>query len=89
MILRGAALTLIGVATAAQANVDEARLEQLVAIICENGGSMETSEAAQILPAQGVTMEETQGIVAVLEERGQVAPTAGIATLKLTDAACR
>ncbi|MEO0668596.1 MAG: hypothetical protein AAFZ99_11855 [Pseudomonadota bacterium] len=89
MILRSIALALTSAATAAQANVDEARVAQLVAIICENGGSMETSEAAHILPAQGYTMEETQGIVAILEDRGQVVPTAGIATLKLTDAACQ
>ena len=89
MIRRAAALPLLCAASVAQANVSDARVKQLVAIICQNGGAMETSEAAQILPSQGFTMEETQAIVGVLEQRGQVVPTAGIATLKLTDAACR
>ncbi|MEO0766681.1 MAG: hypothetical protein AAFY75_11750 [Pseudomonadota bacterium] len=79
----------VAFAPLARAQVDEARLQQLVAIICDNGGAMETSDAAQILPAQGFTMSETQGIVAVLEDRGQVVPTAGMATLKLAPEACQ
>ena len=73
----------------AKGKVDETRLDLLVSIICGNGGAMETSQAAQILPSQGFSMEETQGIVAELEKRGKVVPTAGIATLQLTDQACQ
>ena len=73
----------------ANAKVDEARLEKLVSIICENGGSMETSQAAQILPAQGFTMEETQGIVAELEKRKLVRNSNDMSTLRLKRSACR
>ena len=72
----------------AKGKVDEKRLSLLVSIVCENGGKMHTSDAARVLPAQGFTMEETQSLVAELENRGQVVPTAGIATLQLTAAAC-
>ena len=91
MIRLGFALAIFAlpVATVAQGKVDEARVAQLVALICENGGSMHTQDAATILPKQGFTMEETQGIVAELERRKQVVPTAGMAVLQLTDAACR
>ena len=74
---------------AAEAQVDETRLALLVSIICDNGGQMETEEAATVLPKHGFDMSETQDIVAVLERRGQVVPTQGIATLKLTPDACR
>ena len=82
-------LALMPVATLAQGKVDEARLEKLVAIICANGGSMHTSKAAEVLPAQGFSMAETQAIVAELEKRNQVEPTAGMATLTLTKQACQ
>ncbi|MEO0380308.1 MAG: hypothetical protein AAF252_08545 [Pseudomonadota bacterium] len=89
MILRGATLSVVCLTGAAHAQVDEARIEQLVSIICKNGGSMETSEAAKLLPQNGFTMKETQGIVSVLEQRGQVVPTAGMSTLKLNAVACQ
>ena len=75
--------------TLSSAGVDEARLQELVGIICDNGGSMHTSEAAQVLPASGFAMDETQAIVAELERRKLVAKTQGIAVLKLKNKACR
>ena len=82
-------LAMMPMAALAQGKVDEARLELLVSIICDNGGSMHTSKAAEVLPAQGFTMTETQGIVAELENRDQLVPTEGIATLSLKKRACR
>jgi len=85
--LAALAATLCTVAPAFAA--DHTRLDLLISLICENGGSMETSQAAQILPAHGFTMEETQALVATLEQRGQVVQTPGIATLKLTPETCQ
>ena len=89
MILRGVAATVCCLAGAAHAQVSETRVHQLVALICENGGSMETSEAARILPQEGFSMKETQGSVAFLEQRVHVIPTTGMGTLKLSATACQ
>ena len=70
------------------AGVKKDRVDLLVSLICKNGGSMETSKAAEILPKHGFTMQETQSFVAELEKRGQVQATAGMATLKLKKSAC-
>ncbi|MEM6760522.1 MAG: hypothetical protein AAF601_13685 [Pseudomonadota bacterium] len=71
------------------AKVAEDRVALLVKLICDNGGAMETSDAATLLPPHGFTMDETQAIVAELEKRDQVVPTAGISTLQLTKSACQ
>ena len=84
-----AALVLTGSLATPTYAADHTRLDLLISLICENGGSMETSQAAQILPAHGFTMEETQALVATLEQRGQVVQTPGIATLKLTPETCQ
>ncbi|MEL7092231.1 MAG: hypothetical protein AAFN94_10905 [Pseudomonadota bacterium] len=90
MIARTAVITALCVtALPAAARVADDRVDLLVSLICDNGGAMETSDAAKILPPHGYTMDETQAIVAELEKRGQVVPTAGIATLQLTESACK
>ena len=88
MIRLAFCLAALPLAALAQGKVDEARVTLLVSLICDSGGSMHTEDAATILPQQGFTMEETQGIVAELERLKQVVPTAGMAVLQLTDDAC-
>ena len=77
------------VSPAMAAGPKEERVKLLVSLICDAGGSMETSKAAEVLPKHGFTMKETQAIVAELEDRKLVTPTKGMATLKLKKKACR
>ena len=78
-------------ASAGAANaLDEAKLQKLVGLICNNGGYIYEEAAAALLPNYGYTKEEVLGLEAELLERGMIDKAKSVekGALVLTPAAC-
>ncbi|MEL6234604.1 MAG: hypothetical protein AAFR46_09355 [Pseudomonadota bacterium] len=67
---------------------EEDRLQLLVKLICENGGTMDSATAARVLPEHDFTRREVVEIEFELEDREMVEGPTGEGYLTLTKAAC-
>ena len=76
--------------TSAADALDEAKLQKLVGLICNNGGYIYEEAAAALLPNYGYTKEEVLGLEAELLERGMIDKAASVekGALVLIPAAC-